>query len=294
MKKNKRLQKVYEQAERVPFNKTSKIVLMSDCHRGNGSLADNFSPNKNLYFAALTHYWFEGYTYIELGDGDELWANKSMNDILLSHGDVFWRMQKFYKDKRFYMLYGNHDMEKKKHPKKMEYYYDEEKRKCLSLFPGIKVHEAIVLKHTDTKQEIFLLHGHQGDLLNDAWWKLGRFLVRYIWRPLELVGVHDPFSASKNIKLMQRQENRLSSWAEEEQKILVAGHTHRAVFAMPDEIFYFNDGCCVNPSAITAIEITLNEISLVKWRFMTRRDGTVFVGKRTVNGPVPLSEYHTK
>ena len=29
------------------------------------------------------------FTYIELGDGDELWENRSMKQIIEAHGDVF-------------------------------------------------------------------------------------------------------------------------------------------------------------------------------------------------------------
>jgi hypothetical protein len=53
-----------------------KIVLFSDCHRGTGTAADSFLPNKSLYMAALSYYWDHGFTYVELGDGDELWENR--------------------------------------------------------------------------------------------------------------------------------------------------------------------------------------------------------------------------
>lgn len=78
MNKLKRISKVFESADEISFDDTSKIVLMSDIHRGDGSWADDFSKNQNLYFAALTHYYNENYTYIEIGDGDELWKNKKL------------------------------------------------------------------------------------------------------------------------------------------------------------------------------------------------------------------------
>ena len=86
---------------------------MSDCHRGDGSWADDFSKNQNIYFAALTHYYNENYTYIEIGDGDELWENKKLSDIIQVHSDVFWLLSKFYNEDRLYLIFGNHDMVKK-------------------------------------------------------------------------------------------------------------------------------------------------------------------------------------
>ena len=77
----KRISKVFKTAEEIVFDDNSKIVLMSDCHRGDGNWSDDFSKNQNIYFAALTHYYDKNYTYIEIGDGDELWENKRFSDI---------------------------------------------------------------------------------------------------------------------------------------------------------------------------------------------------------------------
>lgn len=59
----------------------SRIVLFSDCHRGTGNSNDNFLKNQHLYFAALRYYYSAGFTYIELGDGDELWENRNLAAI---------------------------------------------------------------------------------------------------------------------------------------------------------------------------------------------------------------------
>ena len=108
-----RLQKSFEGALRLPLNPCSKYVLFSDCHRGSGTSNDNFLKNQNLYYAALQHYFIFGYTYIELGDGDELWENRSMKQIIEAHEDVFSLLSRFHRCGRLYMLYGNHDMVKK-------------------------------------------------------------------------------------------------------------------------------------------------------------------------------------
>jgi len=53
----------------------SRFVLFSDAHRGDGSGADDFAANSLIFKCALDHYLAQGFTLIELGDGEELWEN---------------------------------------------------------------------------------------------------------------------------------------------------------------------------------------------------------------------------
>lgn len=53
MKTGRRLDEVYRNARRIRIDKDSRIVCMSDCHRGVGNHGDNFPPNQNVFFAAL-------------------------------------------------------------------------------------------------------------------------------------------------------------------------------------------------------------------------------------------------
>ena len=163
-----RWEKVYQNAERITIDKNSKIVCMSDCHRGVGDRGDNFLPNQNLFFTALRYYYDKCFAYFELGDGDELWENRKLSKIVEIHSDAYWMMSKFSQEGRFRMLYGNHDCQKK---------YNKE------FFPGMCAQEGILLTDNVTGHEILLLHGHQGDLLNDTFWKVASFLVRFVWKP---------------------------------------------------------------------------------------------------------------
>ena len=290
----KRITQVFEAAEEVPFDDASKIVFMSDCHRGDGSWADDFSRNQNPYFAALTQYYNEGFTYIEIGDGDELWKNKRLSDIVENHSNVFWLLSKFYKEGRLHLIYGNHDIVKRS-PKfvkrNLQQYYDEREKRYMPLFENIKVHEGLVLRHTSTGDRIFLMHGHQVDFLNDKLWRLARFLVRYLWRPLETYGVNDPTRTAKNYYKKEAVGNKLTEWVVKEKQMLIAGHNHRPMFPEVGEAPYFNDGCCVHPRCITAIEIINGFILLVKWHVSTREDGTLFIGREVLAGPKKLNDY---
>ena len=108
MSANSRITNAYENAFCLPLNPSSKYVLFSDCHRGTGRSNDNFLKNEYLYLAALKYYFSHGFTYIELGDGDELWENRSMCPIREMHAQSFELLSRFYAKHRFYAVYGNH------------------------------------------------------------------------------------------------------------------------------------------------------------------------------------------
>ncbi len=294
MNKLKRISKVFESAEEIPFDDSSRIILMSDVHRGDGSWADDFSKNQNLYFAALTHYYNENYTYIEIGDGDELWKNKKLSDIIDVHSHVFWLLSKFFDDGRLYFIFGNHDMVKRQDEfakNSLYQYFDEQEKKNIPLFENVKLHEGLVLRHRVTGQKILLIHGHQVNFLDYEMWWLSRFLVRYLWRPLELFGVNDPTSTAKNYNKKDAVEKNLIEWVTREKHMLIAGHTHRPMFPEVGEPPYFNDGSSVHPRCITGIEIVDGCITLVKWTVETKNDGTLFIGREVLAGPRKFKDY---
>lgn len=289
----KRLDQAYKNALCLPIHKGSRIVMMSDCHRGVGNWGDNFLANQNLFFAALQYYNQRKFTYIELGDGDELWENRDLQEILQIHNNQFCLMGQFYCNGRLHMLYGNHDRKKAQ-----EAYFKNACSRAFCqgraedcLFAGMKVRESICLKDCRSGAELLLVHGHQGDLWNDTLWKLTRFLVRYLWRPLELAGCNDPTSAARNYQKKERIERRLSAWAASRKILLIAGHTHRPVFPQPGEGFYFNDGSCVHPRSITALEVEQGAISLVKWSVKVREDSVMYIGREILDGPTPLEKF---
>lgn len=282
-----RISEAFQDAPELTIDEGSRIVIMSDCHRGDGSWNDSFAANRNLFLAALGEYNKNRFTYIELGDGDELWEVKDFAAIAGLYKNVFALMARFYRDDRLYLLYGNHDMVKK------DPEFVSENFGPLG-FPGLKVHEGLVLSHSSGKYKIYLLHGHQADFFNDRLWKLSRFLVRYLWSPLESLGVNDPTSASQNSSKKDLVEQRLSRWAKEQGLIIVAGHTHRPVFSAPGEGLYFNSGSCVHREYVTAVEIKDGAISLVKWSQKVARDGTIYVGRDLLYGPEMLDKYFEK
>ncbi len=41
--------------------------------------------SKELFLHALTPYYQESFTYVEVGDGDELWKNRKFSDVRRAH-----------------------------------------------------------------------------------------------------------------------------------------------------------------------------------------------------------------
>ena len=74
-----------------------------------------------------------------------------------------------------------------------------------------------------------------------------------------------------------------------EKQMLIAGHTHRPMFMKQDPL-YFNTGSGVHPRCITAIEINCGQIELVKWYINTKKDGTLFIDRKVLAGPIKLKD----
>ena len=294
MSLSQRLTEVFGAAKEIPFDDASKFILFSDCHRGVNDWADEFADNQNLFFHALGRYYADGFTYIEIGDGDELWENRSFADIRRAHSHVFWLMRNFHQENRLYLMWGNHDMERQDAQQvrqTLHHYRNERTGEIEPLFDGIQVHEGLILRHSGTDDKIFLVHGHQGDRLNDRWWWLGRYLVRRYWRHLQLLGIKDPTRPAENFVKRGQVEKAITDWVQANSQMTICGHTHRSVFPRVGDSPYFNTGSCVHPRCITGIEIENGKITLIKWWYKPRPDGVMCITKETIVAPQKLRSY---
>ena len=296
MSSRKRLTRAFNQAKEIAFTKDDKFILFSDCHRGDNSFADDFARNRNIFFHALNHYYTNGYQYIELGDGDELWENRNFKTLFKAHRNIYKLMRQFHNENRLHLIYGNHDMVYrnpnyvKKH---LSTYFDERFGEDKVLFSNLTYHEAIILKEKITGKKIFLTHGHQADFMNYVFWKFNRFMVRAIWKPLQIMGISDPTSPAKNFKELIKVERKMKRWiSENNNQMTVIGHTHRPRFPQADEVPFFNDGSAVHPRSITGVEIVNNEITLIKWHIISTDDGFLKIKKTVLEGPTNINDYH--
>ncbi|MBN1876353.1 MAG: serine/threonine protein phosphatase [Anaerolineae bacterium] len=247
-----RLNTAFQAAPIVLFDDTTRLVFFSDCHRGDNSRLDAFSPNEALFLHALHHYYQEGFTYIEVGDGDELWKNPGFHAIRVAHGQVFEWLHRFEMQQRLYLLFGNHDVSGSMH---REVHKDD-----------LVAREGLILQHCQTGQQIFVTHGHQADIASDTLYRVSRMTVRRIWRQLQVWKLVPVASPHPEEHAPHPFERFLMSWAAINQMVLICGHTHRMAGAVYGETPYFNTGHCVTPGVITGLEIQHGEIGLVRWR----------------------------
>lgn len=270
---NRQIDKALEKAPVITTSQHKRIVLFSDCHRGTGNWSDSFLSNKTIYEAALTYYFNNNFTYIELGDGDELWENRSFADIAGIHSDTFALLARFAEAGRLFILWGNHDRIKSRpaafHP---------------LLPPAL---QSLIIQCSPSGNCYHLIHGHQADPLNNQGWKIARWLVRYMWRPLELCGFKDPTSAAKSYDKGKKVEQHLRSWCLANSANLVAGHTHRP-WLDSENPRYCNTGSCVHPNTITCIEMDRGQISLVKWATCSDASQYIHVCRHVLSGPFDM------
>lgn len=290
----KRLTNAFENAEVIEFDKDSKYIFLSDCHRGDGSHSDEFTKNQNLYLHALNYYYQNGFTYVEVGDGDELWEQPKFKFIKKAHHDVFEAIKKFHYHHKLIMIYGNHNMYLKdpEYVEKYYYtYYNEYREQRFDFLKNLKPVEAIILKHKGTKQEIFVLHGHQGDFSNDHIWRLTMLSLKYFWRFMHSFGVKNPASPVKNSHKRHKIERNYNKWIELHKKMLICGHTHRFKFPRNGDLPYFNTGCCIYPTTITGIEIVEDKVQIIRWKIRPNREGILKAKREVIRGPKLISEF---
>ena len=290
------LDRAFLNAKPLSINKDSKIILFSDLHKGDNSYADDFQHNMEIYKYAMESYFEKKYTYIELGDGVELWENYTFEPIYEAHKAIFDLLDLFYQDNRLHMLWGNHDMVFRD-PKTVEklvrhFFRPKTVREKETLF-DLEYHESMILQIENSEKKILLIHGHQADLLNYKFWKLSRFFVRYFWMPMQKwFSLKDPTSPAKNYKNLIKVERKLKNWMlKDDNQMVIAGHTHRPRFPDPNELTYFNDGSCVHPNSIIGLEIDNLQITMVKWHTKIDSEGNSAIVKTMLAGPQLLDSY---
>ena len=282
-----RLALMSREAHHIEFDNKSRFVFLSDCHRGNGGRTDDFAPNKALYLHALEQYERQGFTYVEVGDGDELWQNRSFAHVHRAHSRIFDLLHRFDRRGHLYLLLGNHDIQHRdtRHMTKDD----------------IPVRECLRLSHAKSGQSILVFHGHQMDPQNDRFASVSRFTVRNIWRTMLLLGLAKSIAWSDDLsqrhrleRLMMdrvriaktRIEQRMVGWAHKKQQMIICGHTHHPVSAQVGATPYFNTGSCVEPGQITGLEIENGDISQIRW---TTRLGSA--GRERLGPPKPLAQF---
>lgn len=203
-----------------------RLIIFSDHHKGTRDGADDFWRCERAYQAALGYYLEAGHRLFLLGDVEELWESPP-EPVLKAYAATLALEAEFHSQGRYLRLFGNHDD---------QWRYQAEVDKHLGpIFPGLRVHEAMKLKIEKGGRSlgsIFLVHGHQGTSDAERYRWLSRFVVRYIWRPLQRRLNIATTTPAQDYELRQRHDRAMFAWARAHpsKPILIAGHTHRPIF----------------------------------------------------------------
>ena len=98
------LDNAFKKAKSLTINCDSKLIFFSDLHKGDNSYADDFAHNMEIYKYAIQQYYQNNYTYIELGDGIELWENYSFEPIYKAHKSTFELLKLFHQNDRLQII----------------------------------------------------------------------------------------------------------------------------------------------------------------------------------------------
>ncbi len=218
----KRLTELYNSTDQnvvknLPLNAKTKYALFSDLHLGDGRKSDIFFHNKDTMKLALEHYKKNGYSIILLGDIEELWQFNFI-EIHDRYDKSIYALLRSFKGNKVYRIFGNHDKDWKRPPNDPILHNE-------NIQNGAP--EAIKLGN-----DIFLVHGHQGDKTCDRktwesryWARKGKFYV-----PIgKIFGVSSRLATKSQIP--GNREKLYYDWAIENEVFLICGHTHNAIFA---------------------------------------------------------------
>ncbi len=208
-------------ALRLPFRpNVDKFIIFSDLHMADRvRWVDDFERNEIIYCHALQHYYDQGYRLILNGDIEECWEAKP-RQIINAYRDTTYAAERLFAEKGHdwhVRIYGNHDDLWSK-PEKV-------KKHLWPVLGPVTVHPAVHIG-----EDIFITHGHQGDIAADSYSWLSRYFVRHPWRWLQKLMRLSTSRAAVNQFIRKRRDELLYSWAKDNRKLLIAGHTHRNMF----------------------------------------------------------------
>jgi hypothetical protein len=148
--------------------------------------------------------------------------------VFAQHGEVI-DLEAAFGPRRYYRLWGNHDdtwITKK--------LVDRHLRPRLPIEASVGEALRLTVRRGDADLgTIIVLHGHQGTFESDTLAWLARPVLRHVYRPImqNFFGVGRQ-SPSADARLRGAHDREMYAWAAAQQDlILIAGHTHRPVWA---------------------------------------------------------------
>lgn len=291
----------------LQISNESKYIIFSDQHKGGKDGSDDFMFAEKNYLAALEHYNTLGYTLINLGDCEELWENNletvkkqnkpsfeaekkfiARNAFIKVFGnhDIYWnndplaaiQIQLIYGTKiKIYegliltwtqedklldiFLTHGHQGDGQSDANPFSAWFISEIWAPLQSYLSINfntpaydnnlksLHNAMMYEWSAAQNNLLLITGHTHQPVFCSLTHLERLFLQ----------LEEAKAANNSEKILQLQEAVKKNWR------------HEPPTGLKDKKIkpsYFNSGCCCfNDGDITGIEITSDNICLIKWEY---------------------------
>ncbi len=265
--KHHHLDHLLSSAKSVTLDDSSKILILSDLHIGNGGRHDEFRQNAELLKTVLGRYYLpEKYSLVLNGDIEELFKFP-LETIASKWSDFYDLFLEFEKNGFFWKTWGNHDA---------ALLDEREYRLASSLVESLKFHYG--------DETLLLFHGHQAAYF--LWQTrsmplLSRaviFFLRYIAKP---VGIRN-FSVAYNSRKRFILEQSIYEFSNQKKIVSIIGHTHRPLFeslSKADFLNYRIEELCRAYSAADGEKRAAIKLSIVELK--SELDGCYKKGKVT-------------
>jgi UDP-2,3-diacylglucosamine pyrophosphatase LpxH len=223
MKRYPNLERLLHDSETIAIDCTSKVVIFSDLHLGDGGRNDEFLHNASLLDTVLRNrYLSEGFSLVLNGDIEELFKF-DLAAIAAAWDGLYDLLLSFRRNGFFRKIYGNHDHALLDH----EHYR----------LAGVLT-ESLVLRYEE--QTLLLFHGHQASpYLNEPGSVFSRslfYLLRYLARPFGFRNYSVSYSSRKRFAI----ERSVYEFSNLYRIISIIGHTHRPLFESMSKFDYLN------------------------------------------------------
>ena len=263
-KKHPYLEKLLNSAKPIQLDSSSRVLILSDLHMGNGGRRDEFRRNAGLIQSMLKQYYLpEKYSLVLNGDVEELFKF-SLDSIAERWADIYALFLQFEQNGFFWKTYGNHDS-------------DLFEEKNYQLAPYLL--ESI--KFLYGEESLLLFHGHQASILLWETYPLVSqavvLFLRYVAKPF---GIRN-FSTAYNSRRRFAIEKSIYEFSNQAKIVSIIGHTHRPLFESLSKVDQLNyrieELCRAYPSATPDERLLIQEqISELK----TMLDACFSEGKR--------------
>ena len=203
------LQGLYDTSPSFPLASSSRLLVLSDLHLGDGSSRDDFLPNGVLLREILGSYYLpRGSGLVLNGDVEEL-QRFSLARIRSQWGSLYEQFEGFSTGAGLHRIVGNHDEALWRHTAGPD---------------GAVLRAGIRLSFG--AETLFVFHGHQATIFFERFNELSGFFLRHFANRLHIRNAPAHYESTRRY----RTEHRVYAFSSSRRIVSVIGHTHRPLF----------------------------------------------------------------